>query len=65
MKAHTLSSMRDHLLALSEIQSARAAGAPDKAGDIAERRLGMGSPDGRADTDRRRPPACGLGLLFN
>lgn len=43
MKAHTLANMRDHLLALSEIQAALAAGTPDKAGDIAERRLGMGS----------------------
>ena len=43
MKVHTLANMRDHLLALSEIQAALAAGVPDKAGDIAERRLGMGS----------------------
>lgn len=43
MKAHTLASMRDHLQALGEIQSALASGAADKAGEIAERRLGMGS----------------------
>ncbi len=43
MRAHTLASMRDHLLALAEIQAALANGAADKAGEIAERRLGMGS----------------------
>lgn len=43
MKAHTLANMRDHLLALAEIQAALADGAPDRAGEIAERRLGMGS----------------------
>jgi len=36
--------MRDHLLAVFEIQSALAAGQYDRAADIAERRLGM-TPD--------------------
>lgn len=35
--------MRDHLLAVFEIQSALAAGQYDRAADIAERRLGMTS----------------------
>lgn len=43
MRAHTLISMRDHLLALSEIQEALAKGAYDKAADVAEQRLGMSS----------------------
>ncbi len=43
MKAHMLGGMRDHLLALHEIQSALAKGELDKAGDIAETRIGMSS----------------------
>jgi hypothetical protein len=43
MRTHTLASMRDHLLALSEIQDALAAGVYDKAAQIAEHRLGMTS----------------------
>ncbi len=43
MKAHMLGGMRDHLLALNEIQSALAKRDTDKAGDIAETRLGMSS----------------------
>jgi hypothetical protein len=41
MRAHTLMSMRDHLLALQEIQYALAKEEYEKAGDIAEQRLGM------------------------
>ncbi|UFZ04469.1 hypothetical protein LQG66_35685 [Bradyrhizobium ontarionense] len=40
---HTLADMRDHLLALQQINDALAAGEPDKAGQIAEQRLGMTS----------------------
>jgi hypothetical protein len=40
---HTLANMRDHLLALQEIQDSLAKGAFDSAADIAERRLGMSS----------------------
>ncbi|WP_315758358.1 MULTISPECIES: hypothetical protein [unclassified Bradyrhizobium] len=40
---HTLANMRDHLLALQQINDALAAGEPDKAGQIAEQRLGMSS----------------------
>ena len=40
---HTLANMRDHLLALQQISEALAAGETDKAGDIAEQRLGMSS----------------------
>lgn len=43
MKQHTLSNMRDHLLALQEIQSALALPAYDRAAELAEQRLGMSS----------------------
>lgn len=43
MRIHTLANMRDHLLALGEIQAALAQGEFDKAGEIAEQRLGMSS----------------------
>ncbi len=43
MRIHTLANMRDHLLAVSEIQTALAQGEFDKAGEIAEQRLGMSS----------------------
>lgn len=41
MREHTLTSMRDHLLALQEIQTALATSEYDRAADIAETRLGM------------------------
>ena len=40
---HTLANMRDHLVALQEINDALANGANDKAAKIAEERLGMTS----------------------
>ena len=40
---HTIANMRDHLFALQQIDEALAQGAPEKAGKIAEERLGMGS----------------------
>jgi hypothetical protein len=43
MRSHTLANMRDHLLALQQIQSALAQQEFDKAADIAEQRLGMSS----------------------
>ncbi len=43
MRTHTLANMRDHLLALQEIQQALASGAHDRAADVAEKRLGMTS----------------------
>jgi hypothetical protein len=43
MKTHMLGNMRDHLQALYEIQTALAKGELDKAGDIAETRIGMSS----------------------
>jgi len=43
MKTHMLGNMRDHLQALSQIQTALAKGELDKAGDIAETRIGMSS----------------------
>jgi hypothetical protein len=43
MKSHTLANMRDHLLALAEIQDRLARGAFDEASDIAEQRLGLSS----------------------
>ncbi len=43
LRTHTLANMRDHLLALQEIQQALAAGAYERASSIAESRLGMTS----------------------
>jgi HAMP domain-containing protein len=43
LRQHTLTSMRDHLLALQEIQGALAKDAFDRAAEVAERRLGMSS----------------------
>ena len=43
MRLHTITSMRDHLLALQEIDIALSQGAFDKAAGIAEQRLGMSS----------------------
>jgi hypothetical protein len=43
LRRHTLANMRDHLLALVQIQDALAGGAYDEAGRIAEARLGMSS----------------------
>lgn len=40
---HTIANMRDHLSALQQINEALAAGEPEKAGRIAEERLGMSS----------------------
>jgi len=43
MRQHMLINMRDHLLALTEIQQALGAGRFDQAAEIAEQRLGMSS----------------------
>ena len=43
MRLHTITSMRDHLLALQEIDVALSQNAFDKAAAIAEQRLGMSS----------------------
>ena len=43
LRIHTMANMRDHLLALSEIQEALSREQFEKAGEIAERRLGMSS----------------------
>ncbi|MEZ5653546.1 MAG: hypothetical protein R3E87_23675 [Burkholderiaceae bacterium] len=43
MREHTLSNMRDHLVALGEIQQALADGSFDVAAKVAEQRLGMSS----------------------
>ena len=43
LREHTLANMRDHLLALQQIQEELARQDFDKAGDIAEQRLGMSS----------------------
>ncbi|MGY4501877.1 hypothetical protein ACVWYH_005834 [Bradyrhizobium sp. GM24.11] len=40
---HTMANMRGHLLTLQQINEALAAGEPEKAGKIAEERLGMSS----------------------
>jgi cytochrome c556 len=43
MRTHMLSNMRDHLVALHEIQAALAAGKLEQAADVAESRIGMSS----------------------
>jgi len=43
MRLHTITSMRDHLLALQEIDVALSQNGFDKAASIAEQRLGMSS----------------------
>jgi len=43
MQEHILANMRDHLLAMGEIQTALAKGNFDQAADIAEQRIGMSS----------------------
>jgi hypothetical protein len=43
MRQHTMANMRDHLLALQEIDLALAKGDFDKAASVAESRLGMSS----------------------
>jgi hypothetical protein len=43
LTAHTLANMRDHLLALQEINDAMARGQHEKAAKVAEERLGMTS----------------------
>jgi len=43
MKTHFLGNMRDHLHSLHDIQTALAKGQLDKAGEIAEARIGMSS----------------------
>jgi hypothetical protein len=43
LRTHTLANMRDHLLAIQEIQQALSVGAFDRASQVAEDRLGMTS----------------------
>ena len=43
LRSHTLANMRDHLVALGEIQEALSRSQFDQASDIAEQRLGMSS----------------------
>lgn len=59
MRAQTLANMRDHLLALTEIQEALARRDFDGAGQLAERRLGMSSlhTHGAHDVAGFMPPA--------
>lgn len=45
MQAHMLANMRDHLVAINEIIAYIAADELDKAGEVAEERLGMSSLD--------------------
>jgi len=46
MQEHMLANMRDHLVAMGEIQAALAAGKYNEAADIAEKRIGMSSLQG-------------------
>ena len=43
LRVQTLANMRDHLLAVAQIQDQLATGSFDKAGELAEQRLGMSS----------------------
>lgn len=45
MQEHLLSNMRDHLLAINEIQAFMAAADYEKAAEVAEQRLGLSSLD--------------------
>ncbi len=45
MRQHMLANMRDHLLAISEIQQFMAAAEYEKAAEVAEQRLGLSSLD--------------------
>lgn len=68
MRAHTLANMRDHLLTVSEIQAALAAGRFDKAADLAEQRLGMSSLKlhGAHELSAFMPPAMrALGMAMH
>jgi hypothetical protein len=58
MRLHILTNMRDHLLALSEIQSALGDSQLSQAAEIAEQRLGMSSlkRHGAHDASRYMPP---------
>jgi hypothetical protein len=59
MRLHTITSMRDHLLALQEIDIALSRNAFDEAANIAEQRLGMSSLErhGAAHIAPFMPPA--------
>lgn len=59
MRAHMLANMRDHLVALQQIQSALATGHYDTAADVAEKRLGMTSLEvhGASHIDQFMPKA--------
>jgi len=59
LHANTLANMRDHLLALAEIQEAMSRNELDKAGAIAEQRLGMSSLKlhGAHEVGTHMPPA--------
>lgn len=54
MRAHTLANMRDHLRALQEIQQALAASEFGRAGEIAERRLGMSALESHGSFERAK-----------
>jgi hypothetical protein len=58
LRSHTLANMRDHLLALAQIQDSLAQGNFDRAAEIAEQRLGMSSLSlhGAHDVARFMPP---------
>jgi len=45
MRQHMMSNMREHLLAIAEIQQALSEGAFERAADISETRIGMSSLD--------------------
>ncbi|WP_428991221.1 hypothetical protein [Methylocapsa aurea] len=64
MRNHMLSNMRGHLESLQEILAALAAGDGAKAGEIAEARLGLASPDAAACAKGEAGAKEGMGAMM-
>jgi len=60
MVEETLTSMRDHLLALNEIMGELSAGNADKAAEIAENRLGMSALDDHGAAKKAKMMPAGM-----
>jgi hypothetical protein len=64
MRQHMLSQMRAHLEALQAILAALGAGDAGKAGDIAEKRLGLGAPGAAACDPSRAKDGDGMAAMM-
>ncbi|MBY6241576.1 hypothetical protein [Methylosinus sp. Sm6] len=64
MRQHMLSQMRAHLEALQAILAALGAGNPGKAGDIAEKRLGLGALGAAACDPSRATGGDGMAAMM-